>query len=119
MATHHQQLDCPSPAISQAIEKTRDALAKHRPGGDAGFLAYRLAYLVGTVRRCLAASNSDDFHRDLRLAAATEDYERRWSSSAVIAARFDLFAVDTRSFLAMLERQLAGRWSEDRRSNAA
>ena len=102
----NKPLPCPDPAISVAMLKMLNAIDSHRPGGDATTLAFRSAQLVGTVRRCLAKSSPRNLHCDLRLAAAIEDYERRWSSSALIGGRFDLFQRDSRRFLAMLEERL-------------
>lgn len=88
--------------------KMLHALDAHRGTEPAGELAFRSAHLVGTVRRCLALVESTDPHRDMWLSAAIADYERRWSSSAVIGGRFDLFRRDTRWLIATI-----GRWLED------
>ena len=113
---YDRPLPCPDPAISVAMLQMLEAIEAHRPGGDATTLAFRSAQLIGTVRRCLVTSEPRNLHCDLRLAAAIEDYERRWSSSALIGGSFELFKRDSRRFLAMIEDRLrtdakGGFWS--------
>ena len=99
-------LPCPDPAISAAIRQLEDAIQTFGDRADASTLAYRCAFLVSTVRRCLVASARTNLHCELRLAADVEDFERRWSNSAVIGGHFDLFERDSRRFLRVLRQRL-------------
>lgn len=103
MTRLHRPLPCPDPAISVAMLKMIEAIEAHRDKPDASALAFQSAYLVGTVRRCLAAGGNHNLHRDLWLSSELEDYARRWSSSAVIGGRFDLFQRDSRRMMAMID----------------
>ncbi|WP_118856057.1 hypothetical protein [Sphingomonas mesophila] len=118
MMTIDRPLDCPDPAISVAMLKLIEAIETHRPDEDPVTLAFRSAQLVGTVRRCLATGPRRDLHHDLWLATELEDFERRWNSSAVIGGRFDLFARDSRRFLAMIDERM-GAGSLNRRPSVA
>ena len=103
----HRPLDCPDPAMSVAMLRMLHAIRSHRPGDDAGKLAFRTTQLVETTRRCLSVGKQRDIHDSLWLASVIEGYERRWNSSAAIGSRFDQFQQDSRRFIGILERRMA------------
>ena len=96
----------PEPIVPRAMGKLLEAIDGHDHCCDPTILALRAAALVSTVRRWLVATKGHNVHSDLRLAAELSEYERRWSSSSVIAVNFARFQRDSRRLMQVIEQRL-------------
>ena len=87
-------------AATQLMSGITGQIGAYRGPDDAYRLTLGIAQLIGLVRVHLMI---EDLHDIGGLAEQLEDYARRWSSSAGIAARFDDFHDETRRLFAALK----------------
>lgn len=113
-------------ALTDMLLRLVNMVEGHRPGDEAYPISLQLARLIGLLRSHLASEDewlypamiasherraaelAEHYRREMGgLAERVEAFERRWSSSSVVAAAFEAFRGDAKALFAAIDERIA------------